>query len=204
MGRRPSCGTPTDLARHEGTRGLLGGFLAYLGIALDRGRAASSPSSSSRFRSLCTDNYWWCSIIIRTKRWCSERAMPRWRRGKVKHVRSLVSRGRKKGSSKKRRGEEKKKRCDTLGLCHVGCARMAGHHNKRCFLVSWGEIARGMFFLAPGSPLVCVPLCLLPLCSLHACYQLLRYPISAISNLQGATAKTQRYWLIILTCSSYT
>jgi hypothetical protein len=57
MGRRPSCGTPTDLAGHEGTRGLLGGFLAYVGIALDRGRAASSPSSSSRFRSLCTDNY---------------------------------------------------------------------------------------------------------------------------------------------------
>uniref|UniRef100_A0A0E0KAU6 Uncharacterized protein n=1 Tax=Oryza punctata TaxID=4537 RepID=A0A0E0KAU6_ORYPU len=29
---------------------------------------------------------------------------------------------------------------------------MAGHRNKDVPFVSWGEFARGLFFLAPGSP----------------------------------------------------
>jgi hypothetical protein len=90
------------------------------------------------------------------------------------------------------------------GLCHVGCARMAGHRNKRCFVGVLGEIARGLVFWPRVLPLLCavVPAssCSL-IVPLH--YQLLRYAIPALANLQGATAKTPRYWLI-LTCSSST
>jgi len=49
----------------------------------------------------------------------------------------------------------KKKRCETpRGLCHVGCARMAGHHSNKDGYCVLGEIARGLFYFSPGfSPL---------------------------------------------------
>jgi hypothetical protein len=81
---------------------------------------------------------------------------------------------------------------------------MAGHRNKTdAFLVSWGEIARGLIFLAPGSPL-CVCPC--------ACFLLLPgRPVTTAAVLYSSVIvlskelqrKHQRYRLI-LTCSSYT
>jgi hypothetical protein len=48
----------------------------------------------------------------------------------------------------------RKKRCDKpRGLCHVGCARMAGRHrNKDDCCVSGGDRTGVIFILAPGSP----------------------------------------------------
>jgi hypothetical protein len=94
----------------------------------------------------------------------------------------------------KERGERGKKvRCDILeAFAMLGALAWQATVIKRCFLVSWGEIARGLVFLAPGSPSLCVPLCLLPLVAWssrgNCCGTLFqRYRIK-----QGATAQTPK------------
>lgn len=45
---------------------------------------------------------------------------------------------------------------------------MAGHRNKDVLFVSWGEFARGLFCLAPGSPPNLVSRCPLVVLSLRS------------------------------------
>jgi len=49
----------------------------------------------------------------------------------------------------------KKRDVTSRGLCHVGCARMAGHHRNKDVFCLGGRSHGGYFVLAPGSPPMC-------------------------------------------------
>uniref|UniRef100_A0A0E0CXG9 Uncharacterized protein n=1 Tax=Oryza meridionalis TaxID=40149 RepID=A0A0E0CXG9_9ORYZ len=66
---------------------------------------------------------------------------------------------------------------------------MAGHRNKDVLFVSWGEFARGLFCLAPGSPPILCPRCPPWLSSLSEIPLRLHRSTIARESKSGATAQ---------------